>query len=227
MNKNMNALYGITLGITSLFLTSNAYSEYRCETANENGPTCGRYSNNSGNVNKNQSSLDQAASVINALTPALQQWAAKKDAERIQEEKESELRKIKQQQQEQENKRLLEVYLDQADKNIDTNPWANSSAKSGKTNKDQVQPKKQDTFLGNCVEQNFSSQSNGKFALKNTCRFPINLKYTFSSSKPLHGTYITLQPNQLTFETGNANEKIIFYMCPVPKTPQTLNGGCI
>ncbi len=111
-----------------------------------------------------------------------------------------------------------------AENNADTNPWANSTSDK----KDKKQDKKHgDINLGNCVEQNFSMRSDGQFALKNSCNYAINLKYIFSSSKPFSGTYSTLQPNQVTFETGKQDETVKFKMCPVPKIPQSLDGGGI
>jgi len=110
--------------------------------------------------------------------------------------------------------------VDQAKDDPDTNPWANSAS-------DKKDKKRNDIYLGTCVEQNFSMRSDGQFTLRNTCNYPINLKYIFSSSKPFSGTYTTLKPTEMTFETGKQGENVKFYMCPVPQTPQSLDGGCI
>lgn len=87
--------------------------------------------------------------------------------------------------------------------------------------------KKSNISLGQCVEQNFSMRSDNKFTLKNTCDYAINVKYIFSISKPFHGTYTTLRPNETTLEMGSENEKVSYYMCPAPKIPQSLKGLCI
>lgn len=85
----------------------------------------------------------------------------------------------------------------------------------------------QDKKLAECVQQNFSSYSNGQFALANTCNYAINIKYMFSVSAPFSGTYTTLQPKGHTFMRGNSEELVVFSYCPTPKVPQTLQGGCI
>lgn len=175
----------------------------------------------SSRISNSSSSLDRTEQVINAITPALQQWAANMDAQRRKDEEESKKRQAEYEAKKKADQDNFNQYVNQAKDDPSTNPWANAS-----TNREKEE-KRLDVNLGYCVEQNFSRQSNGKFALRNSCNFAINLKYTFSISKTFSGTYTTLRPNEMTFETGKENEKIKFMMCPVPKVPQTLDGGCI
>lgn len=78
-----------------------------------------------------------------------------------------------------------------------------------------------------CTEQDFSGADDGSYGLKNTCSYPINLKYTFSGSKPFSGTYTTLRPGEKTFERAKRDERFRYYECEFPGVPQTLNGGCV
>lgn len=137
----------------------------------------------------------------NDLSRQLQDYQKRKEAREKQE-------KIQRQLETQKN-------IKEATNSADTNPWDNQSKKE------------LDVILGECIQQNFSMHSNNKFSLKNICDYPINVKYTFSSSKPLSGTYTTLPPGQSTFETGHKGEVIKYRMCPLPKVPQSLNGACI
>lgn len=183
--------------------------------------TSEKASNNPPQASQKQSSADRVGAAVTILTPALQQWAADREAQRRKDEEESNKRQAEYDAKKKEEQDNFNQYVNQAKDDPNTNPWANSS-------KNQEQGKKRlDVNLGYCVEQNFSRQSNGKFALRNSCNFAINLKYTFSISKTFSGTYTTLRPNEMTFETGKENEKIKFMMCQVPKVPQTLDGGCI
>lgn len=224
MNKNKNILnYSILICCTGLLLTSNTHSKSKScsEVADVSKEACLMDGGYSRGMNKSQSSLDQTASVINVLTPALQQWAANMDAQRRKDEEESKKRQAEYETKKKADQDNFNQYVNQAKDDPNTNPWASSSTSREK------EEKRLDVNLGYCVEQNFSRQSNGKFALRNICNFAINLKYTFSISKTFSGTYTTLRPNEMTFETGKENEKIKFMMCPVPKVPQTLDGGCI
>ena len=68
---------------------------------------------------------------------------------------------------------------------------------------------------------------NHTFKLKNSCGYPINVLYTFSKSKPFSGGYITLRPNEETFETSDADETIDGWACKFPGVPQSLKGECM
>ena len=70
------------------------------------------------------------------------------------------------------------------------------------------------------------SSSNPTYTLQNICKDAINLKYTFTRSKPFAGTYVTLQPNQETFETANQDEKYKYLACFFPKAPSAIGGRC-
>lgn len=190
-----------------------AYSEIGrkvvCNNIGRGEPSSSSSSNSQANT---QAALGAVQSAIGIWAEASQKQAAEREANE---------RAEKQQRRNQFN-RDVDMVKDDAD----VNPWANSNSDK-KDKKQDKRQKSSDIYLGTCVEQNFSSQSNGQFVLKNTCNYAINLKYIFSSSKPFSGAYTTLQPNQMTFETGKQGETIRFNVCPVPQIPQTLDGGCI
>ena len=174
----------------------------RCELATGDGS--GRsYCNNTTRTQTNATASKAEAwtQLANDLSRQIQDYQKQKEAREKQEE-------IQRQLETQKN-------IKKATNSADTNPWDNQSKKE------------LDVILGECIQQNFSMHSNNKFSLKNICDYPINVKYTFSSSKPLSGTYTTLQPSQSTFETGHKGEVIKYRMCPLPKVPQSLNGACI
>lgn len=78
-----------------------------------------------------------------------------------------------------------------------------------------------------CVSASASGPDDEAYVLQNTCSYAVNVKYTFSDSKPFSGTYTTLQANQSTFEQAKQTETARYYECAVPGVPQTLKGGCI
>ena len=105
---------------------------------------------------------------------------------------------------------------------------AGNTKKSDSTDKSSAgNTKRSNISLGKCVEQYYPDNSKDIFVLRNTCNNMINIKYTFSESKPFSGTYTTLRPREKTFETGKGKEKIKFNYCTFPKVPQTLEKGCI
>ena len=230
-NQTLKSIFSIS-SVASIFLILNVSAIHRvhakpfqCIPGSDNAEYhCGNssYSNPSSSTSSNSTRQIQAVGDIIISTISLWEESRKKQ-EAIEEAQEAN-RKANE-----EARRQIEVdqfnqYVSQVRDNDDTNPWKNSVEK----NKVEQQNKRpSDLYLGNCIEQNFSMRSDGQFALRNTCNYPINLKYTLSSSKPFAGTYTTLQPNQATFETGKIDEKIRFQMCPVPKVPQSLDGGCI
>lgn len=80
-------------------------------------------------------------------------------------------------------------------------------------------------YSGACVMRDVADD--GSFTLKNDCPHAVNVKYTFSSSKPFSGTYTTLQPGARTAERAMPDEDYAFYECAWPAVPQTLKGGCV
>lgn len=82
-------------------------------------------------------------------------------------------------------------------------------------------------MLDNCLEQYYPDNSKDVFVIRNACNNIINIKYTYSKSKPFSGTYTTLRPREQTFETGKGEEKIKFNYCIFPQVPQTLEDGCV
>lgn len=76
-----------------------------------------------------------------------------------------------------------------------------------------------------CIDKDYSGNSKG-FKLYNKCSESVNLKFTFNESKPFSETYITLRPNEKTFDAASETEKYEFYACYFPNIPQTLTGEC-
>lgn len=174
----------------------------RCEVAPGDGS--GRsYCNNTTRTQTNSTASKAEAwtQLGNDLSRQLQDYQKQKESREKREEVQRQLETQKN--------------IEKAANSAETNPWGNESKKE------------LDVILGKCIQQNFSMHSNNKFSLKNICNYAINVKYTFSSSKPFSGTYTTLPPGQSTFETGRKGEAIKYYMCPLPKVPQSLNGACI
>ena len=93
-------------------------------------------------------------------------------------------------------------------------------------------PRKKSTkvnFLGrgeakSCIEKEFIND--GKFKLANKCNQSVNLKFTYSRSKPFAGVYSTIENNKSTFDEGYEDEDVAFYACFAPSAPQSLNGKC-
>jgi hypothetical protein len=224
-NRTLKSIFSIS-SVASIFLIFNVSSihkahaipAFKCIPGSKNAEyACGNSSSSNPSSRISSNNTDRTQAVANMATSAIYTWdesRKKQEAEREAKEKTEHQREV-----DQFNKSVSQVRDDD-----DTNPWGNS-VKNKKIERQNKQPS--DSYIGNCIEQNFSMRSDGQFALRNTCNYPINLKYTLSSSKPFAGTYITLQPNQVTFETGKIYEKIRFQMCPVPKVPQSLDGGCI
>ncbi len=79
--------------------------------------------------------------------------------------------------------------------------------------------------LSNCIAMR-NENGTGKIKLMNSCNYPVNVKYTFSKSKPMSGTYTTLQPGSTTLESANQPEEIVFNVCRFPSTPISQHGGC-
>jgi hypothetical protein len=77
-----------------------------------------------------------------------------------------------------------------------------------------------------CIVQDFSD-SDGGYALKNSCNYAVNVKYIFSESKPFSGSYTTLQAGQRTAERAKKNEGFRYYECRYPEVPQSMTGGCV
>ncbi|MCH7306334.1 hypothetical protein MMP74_18470 [Acinetobacter sp. NIPH 1869] len=184
-----------------------------CNNIGRGEPSSSSSSNSQANT---QAAIGLVQSAIGIWAEASQKQEEEREQQRQREQAEFDAQRKQERDQ-------FNQYVDQAKDDVDTNPWANSTSDK----KDKKQKQQSDIYLGTCIEQNFSSQPNGQFVLKNTCNYAINLKYIFSSSKPFSGTYSTLQPNQVTFETGKQGENVKYYMCPVPQTPQSLDGGCI
>lgn len=76
-----------------------------------------------------------------------------------------------------------------------------------------------------CIDKDYANSSKG-FKLKNICKVAVNLKFTFSKSKPFSDVYTTLQPNESTFSDASEEEQYVFYSCFSPNIPQTINGAC-
>jgi len=183
----------------------------------------GCYSSSSGS-SSNRSSNSQAntQAAIGAVQAIAGVWETQRNERIKRQEQENAAWEAKKAQERAEFNRAVSI----AENDATTNPWANSNSDK-KEKKQDKKTKPSDIYLGNCVEQNFSMRSDGQFALKNICNYAINVKYIFSASKPFSGTYTTLRPNEVTFATGKQGESVKYYMCPVPQTPQTLDGGCI
>lgn len=62
-----------------------------------------------------------------------------------------------------------------------------------------------------------------KFALKNRCRHAINVMYSYSRSKPQGGRWITLRPNEVTFDAMTFQEDVRTQVCPAPSFPDGAN----
>lgn len=216
-----------------VFYNLYAYAAQKCPDGSwieVAGSSCSSSSNKYSNSNNSKTQSNSTQVALGAIQSAIGIWAEQsaRQAEIREQQQKVEQAKYqasqeKYQAQELEYKKIYNQYLDQEKNSIATNPWSQDSDRQ-KSN-----PKKipADRDIGHCLQQNFSMHSNGKFSLKNICNYPINLKYTFSTSKQFSGAYTTLQPTQSTFETANQNEQFKYNMCPVPQTPQTLDGGCI
>lgn len=98
---------------------------------------------------------------------------------------------------------------------------------SAKNNLDASTSSAQDVQLDKCIRKSYSKGIDGKFSLENTCTHMLNIKYTFSKSKPLSGTYSTLRPGQVTLEAAATEETFKYVACDFPTVPQDMNGGCI
>ena len=107
--------------------------------------------------------------------------------------------------------------------------WSNTGGSEGFTSMKRISALPDTTSTHedarSCVVKKDSS-TNPTYTLQNICKDAINLKYTFTRSKPFAGTYVTLQPNQETFETANKDEKYKFMACIFPEVPSAINGKC-
>lgn len=107
--------------------------------------------------------------------------------------------------------------------------WSNTGGSEGFTSMKRISALPDRTSTAedarSCVVKK-DSFTNPTYNLQNICKDAINLKYTFTRSKPFAGTYVTLQPNQETFETANKDEKYKFMACIFPEVPSAINGKC-
>ena len=77
-----------------------------------------------------------------------------------------------------------------------------------------------------CIQKSFNN-NNDKFSFINKCGKSVNLKYTFSQSKPFSDVYTTLRAGEKTFDEANNEEQYDFYSCYAPRIPQTIHGDCV
>ncbi len=78
-----------------------------------------------------------------------------------------------------------------------------------------------------CIAPVSVGDKDGSYVLKNTCSYVVNVKYTFSDSRPMSGTYSTLPPGHSTFDQARQSESAQFYECVFPAVPQTIRGKCV
>lgn len=227
----------IILLIFGLFVTQYVYArqcgEGNCGVDGAAGYGPGSSSSQSssssqGSSSSNSNSSDRAQrtqQAIGALQSAIGAWAANEE----QKEEEERERRVAQQAEEDERRRAIKAKYEQDriefnqnvaqlenDKSL--NPWGNASGEMRE---------KEKANSGDCIQKQFSTSSKEKYSLKNTCDYPVNIKYMFSSSKPFSGAYSTLQPNQQTAETARKDESFRYFVCTFPEVPQSLDGGCV
>lgn len=216
----------IILLIFGLIFSQNSYTAPYCDV--ENGCGSGGSSSSQKSSSSNSSSpsrTERTQQAIGALQSAIGVWA---DNAEQKEEAERERRAAKQAEQDAESRAIdakYEQFRTNFSKNVaqfendkSLNPWGNTSGEK---------KEKEKLNSDGCIQQQFPTSSKEKYSLKNTCDYPVNIKYIFSSSKPFSGTYTTLRPNQETVETARKDETFRYFVCTAPEVPQSLDGGCI